>query len=42
MKTLKRILKFKVMIFPDKSFFNVRDIIIGAITLALFTYLNQI
>lgn len=41
MKTLKKILKFKVMIFPDYSYFNVRDIIIGAIALAIFVFFNQ-
>lgn len=40
MKTLIKVLRFKVMIFPDNSFFDVKDMIIGAAALILFTILK--
>lgn len=41
MKTVKKILRFKVMVFPDESFFDVKDILIGAVVLGVFLFINQ-
>lgn len=41
MRTLKKIFTLKVMLFPDGSYFNVKDIIIGAIALMAFNFLIQ-
>jgi len=42
MKTLKKILKFKLTVFPDQSYVDVKDVIIGVVGLTLYILLIQI
>lgn len=41
MKTLRKILQIKIMMFPDGSFFNIRDILIGIAALLIFIIIQN-
>jgi len=38
MKTLKKILKFKIILFPDNTFFDLEDSVLVTIVLTLLIY----
>lgn len=40
MKKLKTILNFRILKLPDRTFLELKDLILVAIVLTLFVYLN--